>query len=145
MGYPGWMAATVNAGRAAVLWVQSERYAAIYDGPAPDTRAPRCDVQDFEREPRGVFSFNTECDEAADISATVTMRARRRRELGERTGHVRANRPRTLRLRVESDDRRALARVAARRRVTVRLRLTVTDDAGNSRVVRRRMAILADE
>ena len=148
-GYPGWMAAAVNAGRAAVLWVQSDRHAVVYDGPAPppaDSRPPRCDVDNFRHPERGGFSFVTECDEAASVMATVVMRAPKRTNLGALTARLRADRARTLRLRTRSKGRRALARAAARRDpVVVKLVLTATDTAGNSRVVRRRMAILAGE
>jgi hypothetical protein len=142
---PG-MATAVNAGRAAALWTER---AVVYDGPAPapaDTRAPRCEVDNFRQNAGGGFSFDAECDEAADLSTTLAIRAAKRTKLGALTAHVRAGRARTLRLRTGSKGRRALARAAARRDwVVVRLILSATDAAGNSRVVRRRTAILAGE
>lgn len=147
-GYPA-LATAVNAGRAVAMWTQPERFAAVYDEAAEsraipaDTRAPRCDVERFQRSARRVFSFVTECNEAADLTATLAIR---RRRLASSTGRVRADRARTLRLRTARKGRRTLARASSgRRKVFVKLLLTATDAAGNFRVVRRRAAILAGE
>ena len=149
-----WPAAAVNAGRAVALWNYNGLVARVYDeaaasgpvAPATDTRAPRCDVDNFRHHPRDAFSFVTECDEAASLAARLVIRVPDRTRIAALTSRVRADQARALRLRPLRKGRRALARASVHRdKVVVKLVLTASDAAGNSRVVRRKAAILDDE
>jgi hypothetical protein len=149
-----WPAVAVNAGRAVALWRYGGLTAHVYDdtgtpaptAPAADARAPRCEVENFRKRSFRVFSFLTECDETAALTATLVMRGVDGARLGRISRRVRAHRARKLRLRTARKGRRALARASIRRRrVAAKLIVTATDAAGNSRVVRRRVAILAGE